>query len=98
VLPGCSARQQGERLRAAAAGLGVLLQGACQRPEDLLGGMLVAPLLEPDVILGADPCQQRHLRPRRGGLLSCRHAAGEAGVHELHGHGALADRGRASFR
>ena len=41
----------------------VQLQGPRQRAENLVGGMLVASLLEPDVVVGAHAGQQRHLPP-----------------------------------
>jgi hypothetical protein len=42
-------------------GVVVELQGARERVEDLLGGMLVSPLFEPYVVIATDAGQHCHL-------------------------------------
>ena len=49
------------------SGVVVELQGSRQRIEDLLGGMLVAPLLEAHVVVAADAGQHRDLLAAQAG-------------------------------
>jgi hypothetical protein len=60
-------RRRGGEAAQVRGGIIVQLQSSCQRLEDLLGGMPVASLLEPYVVLGADPGQDGDLRAAQPG-------------------------------